>query len=228
MEVKLHKGVFLLGLILFVLGLLPYLLPFPTYASGPLLLLIWQIWSLYQLLLIIGGSTMICSLFLGKKQITKFKGSKPFIAIVLIIVVLTVVLLSSPVQAYTLEILCGVSDNYELKLTPSFYIQQIPRSTLIQGASVSSPLHTYSLLGVVQVVIKVNATALNENGTVFFDGRFIFDSLAERKIELYRTYDAAYQTSKITLRVGAILFIDFENGTDINKEYHGSWNLTLP
>jgi len=171
---------------------------------------------------------MICSLFLGKKQITKFKGSKPFIAIVLIIVVLTVVLLSSPVQAYTLEILCGVSDNYELKLTPSFYIQQIPRSALIQGASVSSPLHTYSIFGVNQVVIKVNATALNENGTVFFDGRFIFDSLAERKIELYRTYNAVYQTSKITLRLGALLFIDFENRTDINKEYHGSWNLTLP
>jgi len=120
-----------------------------------------------------------------------------------------------------------LSDN-ELKLTPSFYIQQVPRSTLIQGASVSPPLHTYSLFGVVQVVIKVNATALNENGTVFFDGRFIFDSLAERKVELYRTYDAAYQTSKITLRLDALLFIDFENGTDINKEYHGSWDLTLP
>jgi hypothetical protein len=154
--------------------------------------------------------------------------SKAFIAIMLIIVVLAVFLLAYPVEAYTLEILCGLSDNYELKLSPSVYIQQIPRSTLIQGASVSAPLHTYSLFGVVQVVIKVNATALNENGTVFFDGRFIFDSLAERKIELYRTYDAAYQTSKITLRLGALLFIDFENRTDINKEYHGSWNLTLP
>ena len=156
------------------------------------------------------------------------KGSKVFIAIALVIVVLTVILLAYPVQALTLEILCSLSDNYELKLSPSVYIQQIPRSTLIQGASVSAPLHTYSLFGIVQVVVKVNATALSENGTVFFDGRFIFDSLAERKIELYRTYDAAYQTSKITLRLDALLFIDFETGTDVNKEYHGSWDLTLP
>lgn len=155
-------------------------------------------------------------------------GSKAFIAIVLVIVVLTVVLLTYPVEAYTLAILCGVSDNYELKFSPSIYIRQIPRSTLIQGASISPPLHTYSLFGIVQVIVKVNATALNENGIVFFDGRFIFDTLADRKIELYRTYDATYQTSKITLRLDAFLFIDFENGTDVNKEYHGSWDLTLP
>jgi hypothetical protein len=156
------------------------------------------------------------------------KGSKAFIAIALIIVVLTVILLVYPVEALTLEILCGVSDNYELQFNPSFYVRQIPRSTLIQGASVSPPLHTYSLFGIVQIVVKVNATALSENGTVFFDGRFIFDSLAERKIELYRTYDATYQTAKITLRLDALLFIDFETGTDVNKEYHGSWDLTLP
>jgi hypothetical protein len=158
------------------------------------------------------------------------KASKAIIAIVLVILILAVAMLCFPVEVFTLEILCGLSDNYELKLSPSFYVQQIPRYTLIQSASVSSSssLHTYNLAGINQVVIKVNVTALNENGIVFFDGRFILDTMAEQKIQLYRTYDEAYKTSAITLRLDALLLIDFENMTDVSKEYHGNWNLTLP
>jgi hypothetical protein len=156
--------------------------------------------------------------------------NKAWIIFIIAIACLVAVGLSGPIRmdVYALEILAEVGDNYELKLSPDVFIQQVSLGSKTRGYSVSEPLHTYSLFGINQVVIQINATGINENGTVFFDGRFVLDTLADRKIDLYRTYDAAYQSSQIMVRLDALLFIDFETTADINKEYHGTWNVTLP
>jgi hypothetical protein len=155
---------------------------------------------------------------------------KSWVILLIAVVCIAAILLSGPIQmeVYALEIFAKVGDNYELNLSPDVFVRQVSLGAGLRGYSISEPLHTYSLFGINQVLITVNATALSENGTVFFDGRFVLDTLADRKIELYRTYDANYQTAQVTLRLDALLFIDFENSTDISKEYHGTWNLTLP
>jgi len=131
-----------------------------------------------------------------------------------------------PVEAFALELLVSMTEDYDLVFNPCFYVTMIPRASLLQGKT-SLRTEQYAMFDIEQVYLNVNATALNVNGTLFFEAQFYFDTLAEQKLQLYRAYDPTNRTREITLRIDARLQVVRVNQTDIDKEFHGEWKLAL-
>jgi len=133
----------------------------------------------------------------------------------------------SQTSALSLVLAFSMSDNYEMSFSPQVLLEQVPRYKLALGSSYSVRSQPLAW-GFNSLALDVNITALNVNGSVFFSGRLAFNTLTLDRIQLYHTYDPALKSQNITLTVDAILSIDFENQTDVYREFHNSWQLQLP
>lgn len=143
------------------------------------------------------------------------------------IVAVVLVVLTFPVQVFTLSIYMYVSEDYDLTFSPNYFISSIPRYTLWSQPS-TYLIKGYNFLGVESVYLDLNVSAWNTNGTVFFDGRITVDSLADQKIVFYREYQRDLFTKNLTVQLDAYVFVDRTNDTDIEKSYSNQWNLVIP
>jgi hypothetical protein len=149
------------------------------------------------------------------------------IALGFVAVLFVACLAFSPTSAFSLVLAFSVSDSYEMSFSPQVLLQQVPRYMLALVSSYSVRSRPLAW-GFNSLALDVNISALNVNGSLFFFGKFAFNTLALDKIQVYRSYDPALKSSNITLTVDALLNIDFENQTDVSREYHNSWPLQLP
>lgn len=134
----------------------------------------------------------------------------------------------TPMTVYTFDILFTVNDNYDMSFLPTYYLREISTASFILSKHSVQSSHTYSLAGISSVYLNVNASAFNEDGVSFFNGSVVINTLAEHKIYFDRQYDAASYTKNLTLHIDAHLLIDFDERADIDKTYHGEWNLVIP
>lgn len=148
-----------------------------------------------------------------------------------VVVLVFVVLFASniPMTVYVAQALVSVNDQYQISVLPEFLLSRVPAHRLVLSPQTSSVrAHKYSFFGVDSIYFNLNVTAFNVNGTVFLEGYFYLDSLAEQKIELIRSYDRTAQTKDIHVVVDAYLRVTLEDSPDIERDYHGEWDLTLP
>jgi len=136
---------------------------------------------------------------------------------------------STGIQVYALTILCTYTDDFDLVFNPSFYVAQVPRFSMLRPLTVSQSSVPLTLIGPVdRIILNINVTATNINGTVFFNGTLHLDTLADQKITFLREYEATAFTNTLTLQVDAYLLVDYSDQPDMERVYSGSWELTLP
>jgi len=133
------------------------------------------------------------------------------------------------ISAWALEVLVSIGENYQLTFTPSLSLKVRPRASFLLTANPAEVSQLSPLaLGVDWAYLQVNLTAVNVNGTVFFTGRFEFDTLAERKITIYKEYDPALRTKQVKLTVDAHLALNLTGSAPVDREFHFTWEMTLP
>ena len=134
-----------------------------------------------------------------------------------------------PLTVYSLSLLVSFTDDYELVLTPDFFITQVPRMNLMstQGVVIRERYDLFGL-GINSFFCQLNATAVNADGITFFNGSFTINTLAEQKVTFIREYNASDYTNALTLTIAAHLLVDFENSTDIERFYNNTWSMVLP
>jgi hypothetical protein len=144
-----------------------------------------------------------------------------------VVVAVVVVVVAIPIQFYALSVLCAFTDNYEMVFTPTFYVSHGSRMTVSPAVSETAP--PMALAGPVDsIYLSINITAVNVNGSMFFNGSLLLNTLADQKITFVKDYDSASFTKNLTLSIDAYLLVDYSNQPDLERSYSGQWELTLP
>jgi len=155
------------------------------------------------------------------------KSEKQVIALscIILVGVLATWYLANPIGAYLFAIDMAFN-GYEPSFTPSVVLKQIPRYQTFQQSYVEKQ-STLDWFGVSNVLIDINITVTNDQGSLWFYQRFLIDSLAEQKLVSQRQYDPAAKSQSVTLILDFYMLI---NKTDapMERTWHGNWNLTLP
>lgn len=130
-------------------------------------------------------------------------------------------------SAFALTLWAHFDENYNVVFSPSLSVEQVSlRILYLQPYAFSDPIPN----GIASIHLAVNAMGVNSEGVPFFSGNFTFNTHADQKMVMYRTYDASLRTKTFTLYVDALLSVRFvfNDFPPIDRVWHLTFPMSFP